>query len=71
MCAGWSFSKSFTTESKLSELQIENVEAIAEEETNVIPCLPDPASECSYTALLANGLTAKVTLKDARDAMIL
>ncbi len=29
MCAGWSFSKSFTTESKLSELQIENVEAIA------------------------------------------
>lgn len=32
MCAGWSFSKSFTTESKLSELQIENVEALAQSE---------------------------------------
>ena len=70
MCAGWSFSKSFTTESKLSELQIENVEAIAEEETNVVPCVPAP-TECSYNALLADGRKVTIVLKDAKDGMIL
>lgn len=67
-CGAWSFGKSFMTDNNLTDLQLENVEALGQSTAPTIPCILDDSENCFYEAVMADGTRVNVTVLRSRKA---
>ncbi len=67
-CGAWSFGKSFMADNNLTDLQLENVEALGQSTAPTIPCILDDSENCTYPAEMADGTKVNVTILHSKRA---